>query len=205
MLRVANVEEIEGLMLQLPALVQQQERHSTEFARMAAAWLEAFERVLVANRLHEAATVASLRSTLIAAKQGQVPASLTFRGGRPTRWRVSNAIASEALRRAAEVANTLVEEYKPRLREAERIAQQIVALGVSRGLIHPKTAGATNTEYLGAVRRTLMMAAELTTALAHLEGLVGPHDALIFLDRALAPHATAGTVAPALPLPGTTI
>jgi len=203
MLRLANIEEIEALLLQLPALVQQQERHSTEFARLAGTWLEALERALVANRLHQAATIAALRSTLIAAKQGQVPAGLTFRGGRPTRWRVSNAIASEALRRATEIANVLMEDNKPRFQDAERVAQQLAAVAVSRGVVGARAAGVTNTDYLAAVRRRILELSELATAMVHLEGLVGPHDALVLIDRALSPHAAAmARVEPALPAPG---
>lgn len=187
MLRIVNIEEIERLLLQLPALVQQQEQRSANFASGAGTWLSALEKVLTANRLYQAGYIASLRSGLVAAEQGEVPAGLEFRG-RSTRLRVLNAVASQALHRAVEVASTLIAENQSRLGEAERIAQQLVAVAFSRGLILARDKKMNDTQYLLSFKSHLVSNPDLENAVTHLEGLVGPYDALILLDRALAPH-----------------
>ena len=46
----------------------------------------------------------------------------------------------------------------------------------------------SNTQYLRILRRSLVTSGDLESAMVHLEGLVGPHDALILFDRALALH-----------------
>ncbi len=185
MLRIVHIDEIQDLLLLLPNLVQQQERRSTDFAPNAGAWLKSLEKVLAANRLYQAGNIATLRGGLVAAEQGQAPAGLEFRG-RPSRSRVLNATASQALQRAAEVASTLIAENRPRLAEAERVAQQIVAAALSRGLITAREEEVSNTQYLRMLRRSLVKSGDLESAVVHLEGLVGPHDALTLLDRALA-------------------
>lgn len=190
MLRIMQAEEIAGLLLQLPDLVQQQQGRSTDFAPQARAWLNSLEEVFAASRLYQTGSIAMLRSGLVAAEQGQVPAGLQFRG-RPTRSRVLNAVASEALQRATNVASTLIAENQPRLAEAERVAQQIVTATVSRGLTTDRAEGVSNTEYLRMLRRKLITSPDLENAVVHLEGLVGPHDALILIDRALPPYLEA--------------
>ena len=104
MLRIMQAEEIAGLLLLLPGLVQQQQGRSPDFAPQALAWLNSLETVLAASRLYQTGGIAMLRSGLVAAEHGQVPAGLQFRG-RPTRSRILNAAASEALQRAANVAS----------------------------------------------------------------------------------------------------
>lgn len=187
MLRIAQVEEIKDLLLLLPDLVQQQGRRSPDFAQNAGAWLNSLEKVFTANRLYQAGKIAALRSGLVAAEQGQVPTGLEFRG-LPSRSRILNAVASQALQHAAEVASALIAENRPRLAEAERIAHQIVAAVFSRGVIITRGEAGGNTQYLRMFRRSLVASSDLEIAAVHLEGLVGPHDALILFDRALAPR-----------------
>ena len=203
MLRIVHVEEMEGLLLLLPDLVRQQQGRSIAFAQNASAWLSSLEKVFEANRLYQAGQVAALRSGLIAVQQGQVPAGLEFRG-LPSRSRVLNAMASQVLQRAAEVALTLIAENRPRLAEAARVAQQVIAVALSRGLINAREQEGSNTQYLRLLRRSFATSADLESVAVHLEGLVGPHDALILLDRALGPHlyiAPVATQSVPLPLP----
>ena len=187
MLRIMHVEEIADLLLLLPGLVQQQERRSTDFALNAGAWLKSLETVFTASRLYQAGSIAMLRSGLVAAEQGQVPAGIEFRG-RPSRSRVLSAVALQALQRAAEIASRLIAENQPRLAEAERVAKQIIAVALSRELITAREEEVSSTQYLRTLRRSLATSGELESAIIHLEGLVGPYDALVLLDRALAPH-----------------
>ena len=128
-----------------------------------------------------------LRSSLLSAEQGQLPSGVTFRG-RPTSSRVINAVAVQSLRHAADLASGLIAEHRPRLAEGERVAQQIIAAARSRGLIIDRACSESNTQYLKALRASLAAAGDLEAAAVHLEGLVGPSDALILLDRALTPQ-----------------
>lgn len=187
MLRLMQIEEINDLLLLVPDLVRQQEQRSTDFATNASQWLASFERVLTECRLYQAGSVSVLRSGLIGAAQGQVPAGIEFRG-HASRSRVLNAAASQALQRAAELASTLMAENRPRIAEAEQVAQQVVAVALSRELITARDRDMTSTEYLRMIRRNLATCSDLENGFLHLEGLVGPNDSLILLDRALSPH-----------------
>ncbi len=186
MLRTLQVEEIARLLLLLPDLVEQQQRGSTTFASNATEWLKSLEQLLLANRLHQAGTIAMLRADLVLAEHGDARGAQPV-GSRPSRFRLVSAAAVEALRRASDIASALITENQPRLAEADRVAQQIAAIAVSRGLVPARPTTTSNTQYLHMTRWTLA-SSDLENALTVLDGLVGPHDALIFLDRALAPY-----------------
>lgn len=186
MLHIRNVEEIEGFLLLLPDLVRQQASGSAAFAENVDSWLHSLEKVFEANRLYQAGNIAMLRSTIVAVKQGQLPRGIELQG-RQTRSRVLKAVASEATQRGAEVASRVIEENRPRIEEATRFAQQIIAVALSRGLITKRGDGMNNTEYLRMIRRSFATISDLENVVVHLEGLVGPQDALVLLDRALTP------------------
>lgn len=184
MLRIMQAEGIAELLLSLPDLVRQQELRHADFALNTTAWLKSLETLLAGSRIFQAGSIAMLRSSLVAAEQGQVPSGIEFRG-RPTRSRVLNAVAWQALQRAAEVASSLMAENQPRFSEATRIAQQIISAALSRGLVPPTEKGMSNTQYLRMLRGILITHTDLESAAVHLEGLVGSQDALVLLDRAL--------------------
>lgn len=194
MLHIRNVEEIENFLLLLPDLVRQQESGSAAFVENVDFWLNSLERVFEANRLYHAGNIAMLRSTMVAVKQGQMPRGIELRG-RQSRSRLLKAVASEATQHGAEVASRVIEENRPRIEEATRIAQQIIAAALSRGLITKRGDRMDNNGYLIMIRRSLAAISELESAVVHLEGLVGPQDALVLLDRALAPHLNNGSLA----------
>jgi hypothetical protein len=205
MLRIVHVEEIAAHLLRVPALVREQASRSFSFADNVAAWLVSLETVLSANQLYQAGRIATLRSGLVAAQHGQIPAGIEFRG-LPSRLKVLNAVASQALQAGSEIAAAVVAEHRPRILEGERVAQQIIAAALSRGVVMPRPAGGSNTHYLRELRRNLAASADLEAGTVHLEGLVGPHDTLVLLDRALSPHINAAPApdvpAAALSLPG---
>jgi hypothetical protein len=183
-LRIVNLEEIEGLLLALPDIVKVQEKGGGEFPERVATWLEQLEKVLAANRLFQTGSIAALRSAAVAAATGSIPGGLQMRGA-PTHRRFVVMVASHLLQRACDIASAVVAENKPRLAEGERVAQQLVAVAASRGLIMPREAGVDNTQYLRALRHGLAASQDLASAVAHLEGLVGAHDTLVLLDRAI--------------------
>lgn len=187
MLRIMHVDEISDLLLRLPSVVRMQEMRSAGFGPAVMNWLAALEKAFTASRLYQAGSIAALRSELLAAMQGQIPNSIEFRG-RPTRSRILNAVASRSLQHAADVASNLIAENRSRIVDAERVAQQIVAAAMPRKLMALRDQGMTNTEYLQQFRRSLRSIPDLENISIHLEGLVGPYDALILLDRALGPY-----------------
>jgi hypothetical protein len=189
-LRLVNLEELEGLLLQLPEIVRQQEQRSYEFAQQVRTWLSALETALTSNRSHLAGNVAAIRSALIAAEHGQVPTDLKFRG-RATRTRVHSTVASQCLQQAAALATGFVGEHRQRFSEAERVARQLVAAAVARGLVSAVPAERDNTQYLKYIRKALASQGDLEAAAVHVEGLVGPHDLFVLLDRALTRHLQA--------------
>lgn len=186
------------MLLLLPQLVRQQEDRSGMFVENSAAWLAELERIFTDNKLYQSASIAMLRSSIVAARQGQIPSGIAFKG-LPSRSRIRSAVAAQAIQKAAEVASSIIAENQRRFAEAEAIAQQLVAVAIPRGLVLPRSPGMSNTEYLADLRMRLMKG-DLENAVLHLEGLVGPNDTLILLDRALALRRA---ILAEVPTPGT--
>lgn len=187
MLRITQLEEISNLLLALPELVERQQRPAAEFAAAVNSWLLALEGVFIALRMHQAGTVAVLRSVCLSADYGQIPQGLTFREP-PTRSRLTQAVAAHALQQGSELASAVVASNQPRTSEAQRVAQQVAATAFSRNILAPQPEGNASEHYLRAIRRDLAAMEDLEVAMVHIEGLVGPTDALICLDRALEPY-----------------
>jgi hypothetical protein len=188
MLRIASANEIGGLLLELPALFRLQEQRSVDFPLRAREWLGSLEQALGANRLYQAGLVAALRSGVTSAEQGQLPPGLQLQG-RVTRSKAVTAMASRALHGAAEIASAIMAENDARFAEAERVANQIVAIARSRDVLPPREPTDSHSQYLRGIRHALASSADLENAVTHLEGLVGSQDALVFLDRALGPDS----------------
>lgn len=183
MLRITHVEEIERILLLLPALVREQEARSPFFPDNVAGWLAQAEKMLAAKNLYQAATIAVLRSDLALARQGHLRPGVALRGV-PSRSRIRSVAAAQAISRAAEVLSAIVQENRPRFAEAEAIAQQLVAVALAQSLVVPPHPAMSRTDYLLDLRGRVL-SSELATALLRLEGLVGPNDVLVLLDRAL--------------------
>jgi hypothetical protein len=187
-LRLMQLEEIEGLLRDLGPLVALQEARQPHFAARTVDWLRSFESVLEANRLAEAAVIAGLRSAIASASNGNVPPGLVTRGS-PTRAKVSTLLAGQALQRAGELGVQIVAINRQRYSEAELVGQRLAAALRSMEIVIPDGLAISHGEWLGAIRSLVATRQELEPAMVHLEGLVGPNDALVILDRALAAGA----------------
>jgi len=188
MLRLIQLEEIEALLREAGGLVGLQEDRDPDFAAQTLAWLKRFESALEANGLVEAALIAGLRSAIASAASGTIPPGVVTRG-QPTRSKVVALLAGQALQRCVEIGATIVASNRQRYAEAELVAQRLVAALRSLDVVVPEDLMATHGEWLHAVRRVVAGRAELEPAMVHLEGLVGPADALVLLDRALGASA----------------
>ena len=190
MLRITHAEELTNLALLVPSLVEMQEAESFQFPAAVSDWMKAVEESLASARSPQTAVLASLRAGINAARRGQVPDHVHIRG-RPTRSRTIAAVATQALHEAAAITSNLLLESNGRFTEASALAQQIAALASARDAIPTREAGVTNTMYLSDLRAGLGSIDEFAAALIRLDGLVGPYDALVVLDRALEPYMTA--------------
>jgi len=182
-LRIVNVEEIERLLLAVPGLVDRLERKDAELDLHAREWLVSLEAALQANRLPVASTIASLRCQIKAAQQGSVLPGIRI-SGRLTPRRAVRAVVAESLAAASSAVLETIAKDRSRIDEAERMMRQLVARGGSRGLVSVIPPDALDHgAKLGAAWRNLRDDEELGQVAIHVEGLVGPHDSLILLDR----------------------
>lgn len=183
MMHIANIEEIQGMLLRVPELVNCFERRDPGFAEWVKDWLVQAEQVLVNNRLAAAADVAVLRGMLISAERGILPSGIEFNGKKTAR-KIKDAAAMDALRMAEELVSSTIKIPAAQVYEGERVMRQLVALAQRKGLI-PEESEGEHAGILKAAWRAISHDPELGQAAAHLAGLVGAYDALILLDRML--------------------
>jgi hypothetical protein len=184
MLNIVNLEEIQSLLLRVPALVRNFESRDPGFADSVKRWLTQGETILVNNRLPIAAGVATLRGTLISAERGVLPPGMVF-GKRTTARRIKDAAAAEVLRRAEEVIASAISVDAARLAEGEKLIRQIVAVAHRKGLLLQVAHADARAELLRGLWNGLTRDPDVGAATTHLVGLVGAQDVLILLDRVL--------------------
>jgi hypothetical protein len=184
MLRVVNLEEIQGVLLEVPALVDRLSRHDPDYGQHVHRWLAEVERILGNNRLSLAGNIASLRALLIGAEAGVFPTQYQPQKPQPRR-RIIEAIASDCLRQASDLLSQSVAADENRIREAEQLMRQIVALADHKGLVPDPSQVTDWTGYLKTVWRAIEQDADLQNGKVRMLGLVGPNDTLLLLDRTI--------------------
>ena len=200
MLHIVGLEQIQELLLQLPGVLARFQRKDPGFVAAAMQWLSSLEEALESNRLTVAASVAVARAAVTSAERGITPPGLAFHG-RPTKRRILDASAVDALRRVEEAVSGTVRGDASRVAEAQRLARQVVALATLKGILPADPRGLPHRDYLSAVWRRLAADPEMASATVQIVGLVSQYDALIVLDRAMAdggyaaPQALAGCAA----------
>lgn len=184
MLHLANLTEIEELLLRVPALVTSFEARDMQFPESVKTWLEDVERVLAANRLAVVSEIAVLRGVLIASQRGVVPNIVNLEG-KATRRKVQEATASEILRRAQTSISDAIRMTVTQFQEAEKLVRQIVAVAGRKGLLlepDPNNHG----EWLKVSWQSIENDPDLAAAAVHVAGLIGRVDTLAVFDRELA-------------------
>ncbi|MEE8639573.1 MAG: hypothetical protein V3T41_04110 [bacterium] len=182
MLRIVNLEEVQGMLRRIPDLVDLQERRIPGFGEEVKRWLVALEKVLDNNRMPVAGNVAALRAMLISAERGVIPAGVAVHG-RMTRKKIEQATATLVLHQISDMISDVVLPDVQRIAEAERLTRQLVALGKAKGLVKPPPSDGERTENLSVLWRTLAADPDVAGGTVNVEGLVGPNDALVILDR----------------------
>jgi hypothetical protein len=184
MLRIVNLEEITSKLLQVPSLVNLQETRDPNFANNVKQWLSELEKILENNRIPAAGSVASLRGVLISAERGAIPAGIEFQG-RATGRKIREATAADVIRQASDLVSNVIKRDQERIAEAERITRQLVALAKTKGLIREHPHNNNLADSLKHIWRTMSADPDLSQGTASVEGLIGPNDALIILDRTI--------------------
>lgn len=184
MLNIVNLEEIQSMLLLIPALVDLQQERDTDFVEEVKNWLKKMEKMLENSRIPAAGNVATLRGALISAERGIIPVGIELHG-RPTGRKIKEATAADVLRRGGDIVSNVICKDNERIAEATRMNRQLVALAKAKGLIRELPSGENYTEILKALWRTLASDPDISPGTTNVEGLVGPNDALIILDRTI--------------------
>jgi hypothetical protein len=182
-LPLLRLEEIEALLLKVPALVKRFEERDPDFFPAVKSWLAGVEDALSNNRMAAAAEIAACRGALISVERGFSDGSaIVSRVG--TRG-LKDARASHLLKRATDVISETIRSRRGQVDEAGRIMLQIVAVADQLGLITTE-AGQNHSAYLQATLQAISNRVELTSLVVHVTGLLGRTDTLIVLDRSIA-------------------
>ena len=184
MLRIVNLEEIQDVLLCIPGLVDLQDQRDPGLVQDVKQWLSKLEKVLDNNRAPVAGNVAALRALLISAERGVVPTGVEFHG-RSTRHKIREAAVAYVLQQTGDLISSFIQKDNERVAEAERLVRQLVVLAKAKGLIQELSSGDNFTDMLKAIWQTMSADPELSPGTVNVEGLIGPYDALILLDRTI--------------------
>jgi len=184
MMRIANLEEIQGMLLSIPELINSLEKSEPNFSLSVKKWLMQIEQILVENRLAIAADVAVLRGTLISAERGLIPEGIVF-NNKNTARKIRDAVAADVLRKAENLISNAINYDVARVAEGDKLARQLVALAQRKGLIQLNSNISEHSDMLKVTWNSMSKDPDLGPGTTHLIGLVGNYDSLILLDRTL--------------------
>lgn len=188
MLRIVQLEEIHGLLLRIPALIDDLAQKDPAAIGNVRGWLVALEQALQNNRLPLAGSIAALRGSLDSALKGAILPGIVFHGQTSGR-QIREATATDILKRACDLVTSTIQADGARIDEAQRVTRQLIAVGRLKGLVPTSRPPGDPIENVRSVWSAMQSDAEMAQGAAHLVGLVGPHDALVVIDRGLASDA----------------
>jgi hypothetical protein len=194
MLRLPNLEELKSLLLDVSPLVDQLEARDPGATAAIRTWLSTIETALTNNRMAEAADVAGLRAQLVMADRGVLDDGLSLHG-RSTPLKIREVSASAVVRAAAGRVAAAIGPDLQRFDEAERLTRQIAIAAQVKGLVNSSSSPpATRSEVVAGWARVLADA-EVGQGAVHLVSVVGPEDAVLLFERAIARDAWVGMTA----------
>lgn len=182
MLRIINIEEIENILSNISGLIDLHQQRDSNFDEKVKAWLSMLEKALESNRIMQVGEVATLRGIILSAENGIIPPEINIHG-RMSKRKIVEAATIFSLRQASTLLSDFLQKEIDRISDAERMMRQLIALAKAKGIISQLPNENNHSEELKLIWRTLSDDQEIAPGTINVEGLVGPHDALIILDR----------------------
>ncbi|MGW6196938.1 hypothetical protein ACWF0M_12395 [Kribbella sp. NPDC055110] len=172
MLGLLQTEELDGLLLRIPGLLQHAETGIEALEQRAGKWLELLEAALSNNRMPLASKVAITRATL------QI-AGRPFRSKpRPTR-RDRAAACIHALEQVVGEVYAELSTTHSRINEADAWCRRVVAIAHQKGLIG--SVDQSNELRLHLLMDLMRADPDIAAGVVQMDSLVGPRDGLIIL------------------------
>lgn len=185
MLRIVNIEEIQNMLGSISGLVDMQQQLDPNFDEKVKLWLAKLEKILESNRIMQVGEIATLRGLILSAENGIIPPGIEIHG-RSSKRKIVEAAITFSLRQSSSLVSDFLQKEVDRVSDSERMMRQLLALAKAKGLIQQIPDGSDHNEVLKYIWHTLSSDPEIAPGTINVEGLVGPHDALIVLDRIIA-------------------
>jgi hypothetical protein len=184
MLRIVNLEEIQSTLQGISRIIDLQAKRDSSFLEEVKQWLNIIETILINNKIPESGRIASLRGSIISAEIGVIPNGFTTRA-HVTGSKLKNGVALDVIRQTSDILFTIIHKDMERLSEAERIMRQLISISQSKGLLQDTYHNLRSTEVLKLLWNKFSNDGDLAQGVVSIEGLVGPYDSLIILNRQL--------------------
>lgn len=182
-MRLLQAEEIEGLLLKVPPLVDLLDGGDPAFVDAVISWLRDLETALLANQAPIASQISTLRGSLITIARGQAPPGVEFTRSASKR-KLREAGAMDALRAAESTVSQHLSPTRQTIGEAGHLVGQLLVAAEQKNIPDPGTWDASGPGLLN-LWSAIASDSELRPATARVLALVGQADALILLSRSM--------------------
>ncbi len=181
MLRIAQLEQIEQLLLESVTLIEAQRADQVAFPDLTESWIRRLEVVLCNNRMSTSGQLAGLRGLLLSAGHGTNSMGISM-SGKVTRRKIRRAVAADVINKAVNVVASTIHSDRARINEASSIALRLVSQAHHEQLVDTATG---DFEYAKYLYKTMSDHQSMSEGISVLDGLVGRVDSIISIDRAL--------------------
>jgi len=189
-MRLMQFDEIEQLLLQVPRIAEMRDSQPASYVARAAIWMDLLEQALVAAGAPESSRVDTLRAELVFARHTVARDAVDPppEANRTRRLAIDTAFAMDE---AAQLADGLLNQQRPRFVDSERRIRVLVAKLESLG-IAATSVDTSPANQLGELQRAIAARPDLNAEYREIEAILGPDDSRLLLTRALTTSESAG-------------
>jgi len=181
-LRVIGFDEITSRLEEVSKLARLLEQRHSEFPRQALDWLARVEDTLARHGVPAVSQVAAARMRIAGAMRG-MPAAGAKIAGRPTRRKLADAAASEALQQVQAELHAQIAPRQAQFDQAEQLSRQVITFAEAKGLLAGLDAASEIQSGSPTLRKRLEADGDLAGPWVQLKAMVGSTDASVFLGR----------------------
>ena len=176
--------DLDKILSEVTPLIDLYKNKEFSFYKRSLKWFEKLEKFSDDNQWIIKAEIASLRGKVITASRVQPDDTFDWMPKSKNRRRAKEALTAECINLAVSLTMTFVQQDRELQAEASNILRQIIASGVSKGLIDSRPRLTIDSQFVQQSWSVVASDPELAPMCTHVIGLIGAYNAYMLFDKA---------------------
>lgn len=184
-MNLTTFDQLVLMLNQVPHIAQMYERKDSKFAGSVKEWMDAAEMILVANRYHLAAELATLKLMMTSAQRGNNRQEPRSDNTARNRKKAIELASIEALHQTQHSIRTLIEPYEGRYDEASQAARKMLIVASSLGILNARLRSKFDSATVPALWKEMVSNEKTAPWTIKMLEMVTPDEALTLINRVI--------------------